>query len=211
MTSAAETVDDYLPDDDVVLAARARAADLGCPAVAPSTGATLRFLATAVGARAVVELGTGAGVSGLYLLRGMAGRGEDGVLTSIDIEPEFHRAARTAFSEAGFQAGRSRLILGRAVDVLPRLTAGGYDLVFVDAAKAEYAHYFEQGVQLLRPGGVIAFNDVLSKGKPVDPVRRDTEAMALREVARAVAGDERLMPTLLPVGGGLLAAARLEV
>ncbi|MGH3469244.1 MAG: O-methyltransferase, partial [Thermocrispum sp.] len=106
MTSAAETVDDYLPDDDVVLAARARAADLGCPAVAPSTGATLRFLATAVGARAVVELGTGAGVSGLYLLRGMAGRGEDGVLTSIDIEPEFHRAARTAFSEAGFQAGR---------------------------------------------------------------------------------------------------------
>ncbi|MGH3469027.1 MAG: O-methyltransferase, partial [Thermocrispum sp.] len=153
----------------------------------------------------------GAGVSGLYLLRGMAGRGEDGVLTSIDIEPEFHRAARTAFSEAGFQAGRSRLILGRAVDVLPRLTAGGYDLVFVDAAKAEYAHYFEQGVQLLRPGGVIAFNDVLSKGKPVDPVRRDTEAMALREVARAVAGDERLMPTLLPVGGGLLAAARLEV
>lgn len=208
MTTAAESVDDYLPDDDVVLAARARAEDLGCTALAPSAGATLRFLATAVGARAVVELGTGAGVSGLYLLRGMAA---DGVLTSIDIEPEFHRAARTAFRDAGFSAGRSRLILGRAVDVLPRLTAGGYDLVFVDAAKAEYAHFFEQGVQLLRPGGVIAFNDVLSQGRPVDPVRRDAEAMALREVARSVAADERLMPALLPVGGGLLAAARLDV
>lgn len=201
-------MDDYLPDDDVVLAARARAADLGCPAIEPSGGATLRFLATAIGARAVVELGTGAGVSGLYLLRGMA---LDGVLTSIDIEPEFHRAARTAFSEAGFPAGRARLILGRAVEVLPRLTAGGYDLVFVDAAKAEYAHYYEQGVQLLRPGGVIAFNRILTQGKLTDPVRRDAEAMALREVARSVASDERLMPALLPVGGGLLAAARLDI
>ena len=204
--TATDNVDDYLPDDDVVLAARARAADLGCRAVEPSVGATLRFLATALGARAVVELGTGAGISGLYLLRGMA---PDGVLTSIDIEPEFHRAARTAFSEAGFPAGRSRLILGRAVDVLPRLTAGGYDLVFVDAAKAEYQHYWETGVDLLRPGCVIAFNGVLAPAKP-DSVRRDAEAVALREVARSVAGDERLMPTLLPVGSGLLAAARLD-
>lgn len=205
-TALADYVDNYLPDDDVLLAARARAADLGCPAIEPSSGSTLRFLATALGARAVVELGTGAGVSGLYLLRGMA---DDGVLTSIDIEPEFHRAARTAFSEAGFPAGRARLILGRAVEVLPRLTAGGYDLVVVDAAKAEYPHYYEQGVHLLRPGGVIAFNSILSQGKVADPVRRDAETVALREVARAVAGDERLMPTLLPVGGGLLAAARL--
>lgn len=211
MTSAAETVDDYLPDDDVMLAARARAAELGCPAVAPSTGAALRFLATTVGAKAVVELGTGAGVSGLYLLRGMAGRGDGGVLTSIDIEPEFHRAARTTFREAGFPPGSTRLILGRAVDVLPRLTTGGYDMVFVDAAKVEYAHYFEQGVQLLRPGGVIAFNDVFGQHRPGDRARRDAEATALRDVARAVALDERLMPALLPVGSGLLAAARLEV
>ncbi len=212
MTSAAETVDDYLPDDDVMLAARARAAELGCPAVAPSTGAALRFLATTVGAKAVVELGTGAGVSGLYLLRGMAGRGDGGVLTSIDIEPEFHRAARTTFREAGFPPGSTRLILGRAVDVLPRLTTGGYDMVFVDAAKVEYVHYYEQGVQLLRPGGVIAFNDVFSQpNRPGDRARRDAEATALREVARAVALDERLMPALLPVGSGLLAAARLAV
>lgn len=214
----AEYLDDYLPDDEVLAAARARAADLGCAAIEPSSGCALRFLATTLGARAVVEIGTGAGVSSLYLLRGMA---IDGVLTSIDIEPEFHRAARTAFSEAGFPAGRARLIMGRAVEVLPRLTAGGYDLVFVDAAKAEFGHYYEQGVELLRPGGVIAFNGILAQGRQqhstrhptipaiADPAVRDAETLAMREVARAVANDDRLMPAMLPVGGGLLVASRL--
>lgn len=211
----AEYLDAYLPDDEVLAAARARAADLGCTAIEPASGCALRFIATTLCARAVVEIGTGAGVSSLYLLRGMA---TDGVLTSIDIEPELHRAARTAFSEAGFPAGRARLIMGRAVEVLPRLTAGGYDLVFVDAAKAEFPHYYEQGVELLRPGGVIAFNNILAQGRQqnsaipavADPAVRDTETLALREVARAVASDDRLMPAMLPVGGGLLVASRLD-
>ncbi|MGH3952184.1 MAG: O-methyltransferase [Pseudonocardiaceae bacterium] len=199
-------VNGYLPDDEILEAARARAADLGCPAVEPAAGAALRFLAATLCARAVVEIGTGAGVSSLYLLRGMD---PDGVLTSIDIEPEYHRAARQAFGEAGFPTGCARLIMGRAVDVLPRLTDGGYDLVFVDAAKVEYPHYYQRGVSLLRPGGVIAFSGVLANGKPADPARRDPETLAVREVAREVAGDERLMPALLPVGGGLLVASRL--
>lgn len=204
--SLADFLDGYLPDDEVLEAARARADDLGCAAIDPASGSALRFLATTLGARAVVEIGTGAGVSGLYLMRGMAA---DGVLTSIDIEPEFHRAARTAFTEAGVQPGRTRLIMGRAVEVLPRLTDGGYDMVFVDAAKPEYPHYYEQGVRLLRPGGVIAFASVLVAGRIADPARRDAETLALREVARAVAADERLMPAMLPVGGGLLVASRL--
>lgn len=205
-TSLAAFLDGYLPDDEVIAAARARAADLGCAAIESAAGAALRFLTNTLGARAVVEIGTGAGVSGLYLLRGMAA---DGVLTSIDIEPEFHRAARSAFADAGIQPGRARLIMGRAVEVLPRLTDGGYDLVFVDAAKAEYPHCYEQGVRLLRPGGVIAFASMLVQGRIADPARRDAETLALREVARSVASDERLMPAMLPVGGGLLVASRL--
>ncbi|MQA62406.1 MAG: methyltransferase domain-containing protein [Actinophytocola sp.] len=203
----AEYLDGYLPDDEVLTAARARAEELGCAAVGPAAGSTLRFIASTLCARAVVEIGTGAGVSSLYLLRGMAG---DGVLTSIDIEPEFHRAARKGFGEAGFAAGRARLIMGQAVEVLPRLTAGGYDLVFVDAAKAEFGHYYEEGVHLLRPGGVIAFNNIMADGRLAEPARRDPETLALREVARAVAVDERLMPAMLPVGGGLLVASRLN-
>lgn len=203
----AEYLDGYLPEDDVLHAARARAAELGCGAVEPATGAALRFLTCTLYARAVVEIGTGAGVSGLYLLSGMA---PDGVLTSIDIEPELHNAARTAFAEAGFPAGRARLIMGRAVEVLPRLTTGGYDLVFVDAARPEFVSYYEQGVELLRPGGVIVFNGILAGGRLTDPASRDNDTLAMREVARAVAADERLMPTLLPVGAGLLAASRLD-
>ena len=202
----AEYLDGYLPDDEMLLAARARADELGCRTVAPAVGSTLRFLTATLGARAVVEIGTGAGVSGLYLLHGMA---QDGVLTSIDIEPEFHRAARTTFADAGFGGSRTRLIMGRAVDVLPRLTSGGYDLVFVDAARPEYPHYYEQGVELLRPGGVIVFNDIFAQGRLPEPTRRDQDTLALREVARSVAADERLMPAMLPVSGGLLAASRL--
>jgi predicted O-methyltransferase YrrM len=197
-------VEGYLPDDEALAAARDRSAEFGCPALSVAAGAALRFLAAALQARAVVEIGTGAGVSGLHLLRGMA---PDGVLTSIDIEPEYHRAARKTFAEAGFPPGRTRLIMGRALDVLPRLTHGGYDLVFVDAARIEYPRCYEKGVALLRPGGVIAFHNVLSGGRVADPSRRDPETLALREVARAVREDERLVPAMLPVGGGLLVAA----
>ncbi|MBA0127996.1 O-methyltransferase [Haloechinothrix sp. YIM 98757] len=205
LAALAEHSEEYLPEDDVLAGARDAADELGCPTATPSIGATLRFLATTLCARAVVEVGTGAGVSGLYLLRGMAG---DGVLTSIDIEPEFQHAARRAFTAAGFPSGRARLIAGRAVDVLPRLTDGGYDLVYVDAAKVEYQRYYQHGVALLRAGGVIAFGGIGAYGRFTDPARRDPETLAMRELARTVSEDERLRPALLPVGAGLLVAAR---
>ncbi|WP_298176199.1 O-methyltransferase [Saccharomonospora sp.] len=199
-----EFIEAYLPEDDVLASARLRAEQLGCPPVSCATGSLLSFLAASLQARAVVEIGTGAGVSGLYLLRGMAG---DGVLTSIDIEPEFHRSARQSFLAAGYPTGRTRLIMGRAMDVLSRLTTGGYDMVFADASRVEYPGYFELGVQLLRPGGVIAFHNVLAAGQIADPTRREPELLALRDVARAVREDKRLVPTLLPMGNGLLVAA----
>lgn len=199
-------VEGYLPEDEATISARERGEELGCPAIRPEAGAALRFLASVLQARAVVEVGTGVGVSGLYLLSGMA---PDGVLTSIDVEPEHQRAARRAFTDAEFPAARARLIMGRALDVLPRLTDAGYDLVFIDAVRAEYPLYHEQAVPLLRPGGVIAFDNVLWKGRVADPTRRDQETVALREVARAMRNDERLVPALLPVGNGLLAAAKV--
>jgi predicted O-methyltransferase YrrM len=197
-------VERYLTEDEVLASARARGVELGCAPIGVAGGAALRFIASCLRARAVVEVGTGAGVSGLWLLRGMA---PDGVLTSIDVEPEHQRAARRAFVEAGFPAGRYRLIMGQALDVLPRLTDGGYDLVFVDAAKSEYGRYLDQGVRLLRPGGVIAFDNVLWGGKVTDPAQRDPDTSALRDVARAVRADDRLAPVILPVGDGLLVAA----
>lgn len=201
-----EYVAGHLAEDDVLTCARARAGELGCRPVSAASGAVLRFLATALRARAVVEVGTGTGVSGVYLLRGMA---PDGVLTSIDVEPEHQTAARQAFSDAAVAPGRTRLIIGRALDVLPRLTDGAYDLVFVDAATAEYPACHHQGVRLLRPGGVIAFDHVLRSGGVASSAARDSDTMALREVTRAVHDDDRLVPMLLPVSEGLLVAARI--
>lgn len=163
----------------------------------------LRFLAAAVNARAVVEIGTGAGVSGLWLLRGMTG---DGVLTTIDVEAEHQRVARQTFNEAGIAANRTRVITGRALDVLPRLTDGAYDLVFCDGAKSEYADYLQAALRLLRPGGVVAFDNALWHGRVADPSARDNDTVTIRELLRTIRDDERLIQTLLPVGDGLLAA-----
>src|SRR5215218_3860014 len=146
-----DVVDGYLAEDDSLLGARARAARLGVTPVGAAGGAALCFLAATIHARAVVEIGTGSGVSGLWLLRGMA---PDGVLTSIDMDPEIQRAARTAFLAAGHPSSRLRLINGMGLEVLPRLTDGGYDLVFVDAEPADYPRYLDQAVRLLRVGGM---------------------------------------------------------
>ena len=193
----------FVTEDEVVERARARAAELGCTPVLPGAGAALRMLAAALAARTVVELGTGTGVSGLWLLQGMP---RDGVLTTIDVEPEHQRAAREAFAEAGISGNRARVIAGKALDVLPRLTDGAYDLVFCDAVKTEYDEYLEQALRLLRPGGAVAFDNALWHDKVADPAQRDETTTAIRELGKKVRDDERLVPCMLPVGDGLLVA-----
>lgn len=197
--------EEFLPEDDVLLRARERAGQLGCVPVMPGSGAALTVLAAATRARAVVEIGTGAGVGSLYLLRGMP---DDGVLTTIDVEVEHQRAAKEAFAEAGIRPTRTRTISGRALDVLPRLTDGGYDLVFVDADKESTPLYVEQAVRLLRPGGVLAVDNALWHDRVADPARRDEVTTVIREAGRQVRDDERLIPALLPSGDGLLVAVR---
>lgn len=199
-------VEGFLAEDEVLSTARERGNDLGCIPIGPGEGAALRFLASTLSARAVVEVGTGAGTSGLWLLRGMA---SEGVLTSIDVEPEYQRAARKAFTEAGFPPARYRLIMGQALDVLPRLTDGAYDMVVVDASKPEYPRYLDAGVKLLRPGGIIAFDKVLWGGQVTDPAQRDPATSALRELTNMARDDTFLVPLLLPLGDGLLVALRI--
>jgi predicted O-methyltransferase YrrM len=195
----------FVAEDEVIIAARERARELGCVPIGPAGGATLRLLAAATGAKAVVEIGTGAGVSGLYLLGGMAA---GGVLTTVDVEGENQRAAREAFTEAEIAPARYRMINGPAAEVLPRLREDAYDLVFVDADKTAYGVYFEQAVRLLRAGGVMAFDNALWHDRVADPAQRDADTLTLRDLGRAVRDDDRLIPALLPVGDGLLLAAK---
>jgi predicted O-methyltransferase YrrM len=200
-----EYAERYVPEDEVLAGARARGAEVHAVPIGPGGGAMLRFLAASLDARAVVEIGTGCGTSGIWLLRGMA---KDGVLTSIDAEPEHHRLARRSFTEAGFPAQRVRLITGRALQVLPRLTDGAYDLVFCDAAKPEYADYLPEALRLLRPGGVVAFDNALWHDRVADRDVADGDTAAIRDLLRLVAEDEALVPALLPVGDGLLVATK---
>ncbi len=197
--------EDYLAEDEVLQDARQRAREVGVAPIGAGGGAALRFLTASLAARAVVEIGTGTGVSGLWLLRGMR---PDGVLTSVDVEAEHQRLAREVFTEAGIPHNRVRLIAGAALEVLPRLADGQYDMVFADGAKQEYPDYLEQAIRLLRPGGVVAFDNALWHDRVADPAQRDPDTVAIRELGKAVRDDERLVPALLPVGDGLLVAVK---
>jgi predicted O-methyltransferase YrrM len=132
----------------------------------------------------------------------------EGILTTIDIEAEYQRAAKKAFIEAGIAPSRTRLINGRALDVLPRLTDGAYDLVFVDGARTEYPQYVAEALRLLRPGGVLIVDGALAGDKVADPTQRDADTVAVRDAGRQVRDDEALVSMLVPLGDGLLAAVK---
>jgi predicted O-methyltransferase YrrM len=194
-----------ISEDAILAAARERAVDIGAGAVSPAVGALLSLLTKLSGGKAVAEVGSGAGVSGLWLLSGMS---DDGVLTTIDIEPEYSRLAKQAFTEAGIGPSRTRLISGRAQEVLTRLADESYDLVFIDADPIDQPDYVVEGVRLLRSGGVIVVHGAALGGRAGDPAARDAEVVAVREAARLIAEDERLTPALIPLGDGVLAAVR---
>ncbi|MBB6118879.1 putative O-methyltransferase YrrM [Nocardiopsis algeriensis] len=177
------------------------------PPVAPAAGAALRFLAASTGARSVVEIGTGCGASGLWLLRGMA---RDGILTTVDADAAHVDRARSVFTRAGFGVGRARLICGTAQEVLPRLADGGYDMVFVDADPVSYPDFLAEAMRLLRPGGMVVLHGILAgPAGPDGPLRvPDPAEAAVHGTVRAVREQEDLVPLLLPLGEGLLAAIR---
>lgn len=199
--------EDYPSEPSAAQLARAHAAELGVDAVSPATGALFRLLAAAVGARSVVEVGTGTGVSGVWLLGGMA---PDGVLTSIDIEPEYQRVARESFASAGARPARTRLIAGRALDVLPRLADRAYDMVVIDGDPAETAEAVDEAFRLLREGGLLVINDALARGQVADPARRDPLTVSKRGVVKELREREDAVVTLLPTGDGVIAALKVR-
>ncbi|MEU8022698.1 MULTISPECIES: O-methyltransferase [Micromonospora] len=204
-TPASQFAESYVTEDLVLRTARSLAREVGLDAVTPGTGAALRLLAAAGSARAVVEIGTGTGVSGVWLLRGMRA---DGVLTTIDVEVEHQRIARRIFAEAGFPSGRTRIITGRALEVLPRLADGAYDMVFVDTEATNFSSCVAAALRLLRRGGVLALHGTLADGRIGDPAARDVETVTTRETIKALRESEDWTPALLPVGHGLLAAVK---
>ncbi len=195
--------DTWVEEGEALRRARDRSEDLGVEPVSPAAAATLRLLAAAISAQAIVEVGTGAGVSGAALLAGMT---HGGVLTSIDVEAEGQRAARETFTELGHSPSRSRLIAGRALDVLPRMSDGAYDLFVVDGDRAEYPAIVTQAKRLLRIGGLVVLCGMLGPTGMADPSQRDVDTTALRDAAGMIENDDDWVPALMTVGSGLLVA-----
>ena len=197
--------DAAIMEDEALRSARARADELGATTVSPSTGALLSIFTRVANAKNVVEIGTGVGVSGLWLLAGMPA---EGVLTTIDPESEHHRAAKEAFRDAGIATSRTRLITGSPADVLTRLADDTYEVVFIDGPLLNYPSFVTEAIRILAPGGVVILNNASADGGIADRENTDPRTLAAREAATLIADDDRLIPAVVPVGSGLLAAAK---
>jgi predicted O-methyltransferase YrrM len=169
-----------------VAAARTAAATWGCTPVSKGTASLLRVLAAAAGAKHIVEVGTGTGVSGAALLSGM-----DGVLTTIDTEAGPQGVARETFANLGISHTRYRLITGAGADVLTRLSDASYDVVFLDTPQADQEQLISEAARLLRPGGILALTGALEGS---------------RTGAAAITDD--YLAALVPLGNGLVVAVR---
>lgn len=205
---AIEFTENYLGEFDAEHAgelrdARLRADDLGLECVSRQVASLLELLASSIQAQAIIEVGTGTGISGAALLEGMKA---GGVLTSIDLEAEYQRHAKELFAGLGFESNRTRLIAGRALDVLPRFSDGAYDLIFVDAEAGEYPAILNQAKRLLRIGGLVIFHGAFAAGM-ADPAIRDYEATAMRDISTELRSDNDWLPSLLTVGEGLFLAS----
>ncbi|MEI2643624.1 MAG: class I SAM-dependent methyltransferase [Candidatus Nanopelagicales bacterium] len=160
----------------------------------------LALLASMVDAHAAVEVGSHDGTTGLALYSGMA---SDGVLTSVEADPERLRLAKEAFAAADIPHARTRLIAADPNEVLSRLTDGGYDLFVSGGKPADHAGFADQAARLLRPGGVAVFLDL---SDAMDLARREPAQLSVRAFADAIQTDERWLTSLLPLANGVLLA-----
>ncbi|MCA1727643.1 MAG: O-methyltransferase [Actinobacteria bacterium] len=187
------------PQDDALTKAYADARSVGGrPSVSPESGRMLEVLTAAIGARRALEIGAGAGYSGIWIAKGLPAGGR---LETIEISEENAKVCRENYAAAGVDE-RVEILMGAALDVLPGL-GGPYDLCFIDAVKHEYPAYLDHALRLVRPGGIICADNVLWQGGVSNPEVADQDTAAVREFNRRIVEDPRHRSHVLPVGDGL--------
>jgi predicted O-methyltransferase YrrM len=195
-------VDALVEEDDALRGARDRARAAGLPSieVAPNQGKLLALLARMSGARRVLEFGTLAGYSTIWLARAV---GQDGVVISLELDPEHARVARVNLDAAGV-GDRVEVLVGAARDSAEGLVENGtdpFDLVFIDADKPNNPVYLELALALSRPGTVLVVDNVVRKGQVTDPGSDDPSVIGVRDLVAAVAADPRLDGTAVQTVG----------
>jgi predicted O-methyltransferase YrrM len=196
--------EDFHQEPEVISRARARAEEMGIESITPSVGATLALLVASMNAKAIVEVGTGAGVSGLWLQSGNS----TSVLASIDTELQHQDLAKLAFEQAGIVSTRLRMINGRSSEVLVNLADEAYDLVLLDGDVDSLLSQVKESLRLLRTGGVLAIPHALWRDRVPDQVLRDEITEEYRAVLEFVNDSGLFIPALSTIGDGLLIASK---
>ena len=198
--------EEFVVEPELIASARAHSLEHGVDPVSPGQGAQLAVLAAASNAKSIIEIGTGFGVSGLWMLTGAPAA----ALTSIDLEVEFQQSAKRAFADFGIPANRARLIAGRALEVLPRMNEASYDLVLVDADPGPIIEYVEHALRLVRVGGTVLVPHALWRGRVADPAQRDDTVTDFRTLLKEIAESPAVLSALSLAGDGLLQLTRVS-
>lgn len=194
-----------VPEDSaLIMKARFEAEELGIVPVSVATGNFLTALATLPQIKTIAEVGTGTGVSALY----MFAAGNDLTITSIDTESEAQNYAREFFIMAGQRPSKYRLINGRSVDLLPRLAAESYDLVLLDGDPMETAGDAIEAIRMLRKGGILVILHALQNDRVSDPAKRDEETVSIRNLGLDLLNSEEMTTSILPLGDGIIFAVK---
>lgn len=176
--------------------------------IAPEQGQFMALLVTLTGVRRAIEIGTYTGYSSLCIALAMP---PDGHLTACDVSAEWTAVARRYWQEAGV-ADRIDLRLAPASKTIAALLADGsaesYDFAFIDADKESYGDYYEGCLKLLRPGGLIAIDNMLWHGAVADPTRDDEDTVAIRDLTLRMKDDARVDTSLVPIGDGVMLARK---
>jgi len=198
--------EEFVVERPDIAQARLHSVELGVEAVTPSVGAQLALIAAATAAQNIIEVGTGLGVSGLWLMSGAP----EATLTTIDSELDYQQLARKGFLDAGIPTNRARLIGGKAQDVLPRMNESSYDVVFIDADPLAVIEYVEHGLRLVRTGGTVIVAHALWRGRVADPAQRDDTVANFRLLLKEIAASDAVISALSPVGDGLLLLTKVS-
>jgi len=196
----------FAVEDPVLARVRARHAERELPPIhiSPDEGKLLHVLVRLVAARRVLEIGSLAGYSGIWLARALPA---DGLLTTLEVDPHHARLARQAYEEAGV-ADRIRLLEGDARTILPTLDPG-FDVVFIDADKEPLPEYFEWSVRLLRSGGLLLCDNAFLHGTVVEEDNDSPATEGVRAFNRLAAGDPRVVSAVVPLRDGIVVAVKV--
>ncbi|MFZ4641461.1 MAG: class I SAM-dependent methyltransferase [Nodosilinea sp.] len=199
-----------LKEPEILLALRQETArhPLGEMQIAPEQGQFMALLVQLLGVKKALEIGVFTGYSALRIALAMP---PEGRLVACDINPDYTAIAQRYWAAAGV-SDRILLRLGPALDTLDAMIGAGesnsFDFAFIDADKSNYPNYYEQVLQLVRPGGLIAIDNVLWSGRVADPTVQDNRTQVLRHFNQALYQDDRINLSLVPIADGLTLAMK---